>query len=332
MLPLVMRVPTLPSMTFRLTATACLAVTLGAFARGPSGITTTRPSGFGAAADCARCHAEIAAEWQGSAHARAFTDPVWKKAAAATTDPQRCTGCHAPEPVQRRLGRPPEARADERVHGVSCVACHEHRGSIQGPFGTMVDGHAADANPLFASSSSVHLCASCHDTRIGPVLPLARDFRNSSHARAGKSCVNCHMPRLERTIATDPATGKPSGPVREGRSHELLGPTDVDFAASAFAVEARRVGERVRVAISNLAGHRVPGLVGRSFEFEVEQFAGERSLGSDTIRLTAENLLLVDEERRFRLQLRVGSTAAVVRVRHVLSGTATELEERRFEW
>src|SRR5574343_638477 len=45
---------------------------------------------------CEGCHAEIAAEWRGSEHHTAFTDPVFQRAYGVEPLPF-CRRCHAPE-------------------------------------------------------------------------------------------------------------------------------------------------------------------------------------------------------------------------------------------
>src|SRR5262245_3846410 len=47
-------------------------------------------------ARCEGCHADVAAEWRGSMHQRAWTDPVFL-AAYALEPLSFCRGCHAPE-------------------------------------------------------------------------------------------------------------------------------------------------------------------------------------------------------------------------------------------
>ncbi|MBI5849501.1 MAG: hypothetical protein HZB39_00455 [Planctomycetes bacterium] len=286
-----------------------------------------------AAADCADCHAPIAEEWAHSAHARAFTEPRWLAALATLDRPERCHGCHAPEPVQGRLGRPPAARQERRDAGVDCAACHVNRSGIAGPFGSAAEGHQPDADPLFTSANAVNLCASCHDTRIGPVLPLVRDWRASSFATKGHGCIRCHMPREERAIAFEPSTGAATGPVREGRSHELLGPGDPDFAASAFWIDVARRGTRLELRIRNEAGHRVPGLVGRVFEVELtQQDERGRDAGRDLIVLSADNPLFVDETRRFRAVAAPGGRGARVVVTHAFAGQRTIVARHEFSW
>src|SRR5690606_31629973 len=150
----------------------------------------------------------------------------WQAALARTRRPELCWPCHAPEPVHRRLGRMPAVRATHREEGVTCLSCHGDGGRIAGPFGAETDAHATVAHPAFPEGGSVALCGSCHDTRIGPVLPLVRDFVAARLAERGKSCIGCHMPRATRAIAVDPVTGRPAGPERRGRSHALRGPSD----------------------------------------------------------------------------------------------------------
>ena len=286
------------------------------------------------AADCGRCHAEIHDEWHGSAHGRAWTDPIYQRTLDGLEHPERCHGCHVPDSVLGRLGRPPRPRDGDLDAGVTCVACHQDRsGAIAGPFGAKTDAHATIAHPAFKEAGSTALCSSCHDLRIGPVLPLARDFEAAGLADRGKSCIGCHMPRMLRPIAVDPDTGEPTGPERRGRSHALRGPSDPDFAASAFKIAVRAVDERsIELALGNRAGHRVPGLVGRRFVFDVVQFdASDRRITADAVTISDENLLLVAETRRFPLARRTGCISVEVRVRHLCGDLDIEIDRRRHD-
>lgn len=254
-----------------------------------------------AADSCADCHPAIHDEWRGTRHANAFTDPTYQAALKGLEAPERCHGCHAPVPVLARFGRPPRVRGEDLHHGITCASCHETRRGIAGPFGAETPAHASEAHPAFTEKGSVHLCSSCHDLRIGPVLPLGRDFRDAELAERGKSCVGCHMPSVRRPIASDPRTGAPTGPERRGRSHALRGPSDPEFAASAFKLVARPDGDRVELAVGNRAGHRVPGLETRSFRFEVVQRnAAGAEVARDAVTFDAENPLRAAETRKFR--------------------------------
>lgn len=293
----------------------------------------TRCAGGDTVASCGRCHVAIHDEWSGSRHAQAWTSPTYTRALRDLERPERCHGCHAPEPVLPRLGRPPAARAESRHEGVTCRSCHAtRRDGIGGPFGAPTDAHASEEHPAFGESGSLHLCGSCHDLRIGPVLPLARDFRAAGLADRGKSCIGCHMPRVRRPIARDPDTGAPSGATRAGRSHALRGPSDPEFCAEAFKIVVRRDGDRLELAVGNRAGHRVPGLVTRRFVFEVaQQDGGGRELRRDEVTLSAENPIWAAETRRFRFRLAPSAAAAEVVVHHRFGGDPVEIARDRHD-
>lgn len=272
--------------------------------------------------DCGRCHDAIFDEWQSSAHALAFTDPHYQQALRGKNRPEFCHGCHAPAPVLDRVGRPPRAREQQREHGITCASCHEHQGTVHGPFGAETSAHPTIRDPLFQAPGSNALCRSCHDTAIADVLPLGREFVAAGLESKGQSCVGCHMRERTRPIAIDPASGEPAGPVRKGRSHTLLGPTDAEFCGSAFAFAARRSGGRLQVDIHNRAGHGIPGLVRRR-EFPVslqQRDAQGRTLAEHRLVFSSDNRLLADEVRRLWLDSRPGVVALSVRVDHLFDG------------
>src|SRR5688572_209175 len=106
-------------------------------------------------ARCAECHTEIAAEWKGSLHQEAWTDPVFQKAYAI--EPVAfCRSCHAPESDSANA---PTAGAQEV--GVGCTTCHVQDGEIVGVRGLAADGeqHAVRADERLGTKQA---CASCH--------------------------------------------------------------------------------------------------------------------------------------------------------------------------
>ncbi len=284
------------------------------------------------AESCGVCHTRIYKEWHGRAHSRAWTDPVYQQALVGKKHPERCHGCHIPASVQRRLGQRPKPRKDRLSEGVTCVACHLDQGAMAGPLGTKTSAHATSKHPGFTKKGSHILCASCHNTKIGPVLPLARDFEDADLAEKGKSCVGCHMPTVTRPIARDPESGA-DGPPRKGRQHRVLGPNDRAFCRKAFRIRARREGEHIVLSIENRAGHRVPGLVGRRFPFIAEQrnADGTRVTG-ETIRITAENSLKVAETREFRFVAHPKMHSLVVELRHQIGDNDVSLTEKSFSF
>jgi hypothetical protein len=106
----------------------------------------------------------------------------------------------------------------------------------------------------------------CHATNIGPVIGVAKSFQEARQRGAapggGKNCVECHFAEVERKLS--------DGSTRLVRSHALQTPRDESFLRRAFGLQATTDGQSTTVTIENRAGHRVPGLVGRSFRFTVE--------------------------------------------------------------
>lgn len=282
-------------------------------------------------AACGACHRAIHGEWQDSAHGRAFTDPIYRKAIARVPRPEQCHGCHAPESVLDRLGKMPRTRTERLDDGITCSSCHEQGGAVHGPFGAETAAHASVKDPVFSDKGSIALCSGCHDKRIADVLPLAKEFAAAGLAEKGKSCAGCHMPEITRPLAVDPATGAPSGPPRPGRSHELLGPADAEFCERAFAFRAERAGDRVLVFVKNRAGHGVPGLAAMR-EFPVAlavRDASGKALREHRLVFSGDNRLLVEEERRIEIAGAAGAVAVDVAVDHVFQGKIVATVLRR---
>lgn len=269
---------------------------------------------------CAQCHRAVHDEWKGSAHARAFVDPIFQKALESRAEPERCVPCHAPASALDRLGQMPRARDDGREHGVDCRSCHVRGETVHGPAGAKTDAHASEKDPTFVGRGSVALCSGCHDMRIADVLPLAREFRaaNEGEGEGDATCVSCHMESVRRAVAEDPESGAPAGEPRAGRSHALLGPADADFCASAFAFAIEATEGRSTLVLRCGAGHGVPGLARlRSFDVRVQWLGkGGALLREDTTTISWRNRLLVDEERKWAEPADRKAVALRVRVDH----------------
>lgn len=274
-----------------------------------------------AASTCALCHGQIHKEWKGSVHGTAWTNEHYQKSLESVRIPRLCYPCHAPTNVLGKLGARPKTRKENRAEGVTCVSCHKKGDTIHGPFGAETDAHPSEKHPAFSPKGSYDLCASCHDKRIGPVLPLARDFKASGLMDKGKSCIGCHMAAVERPIAFSPVTGKPSGKPLKGRSHALRGPMDAKFAAKAFRIGVARVDGNLELSVENKAGHRVPGLTLREFRVRVTWRDGKgKDLRTDQVVFSSENLLKATEVRRFPLDPIDGVETGRIVVEHWLRG------------
>lgn len=314
-----------------------LALLLGAFlslASAPRPRPRGLPQEKAGRLDCASCHAEIHAEWEGSLHGRARKDPIYQAAVKKVTNPASCYPCHVPKPLHESgLGNLPVAREDDRDSGIHCDACHLGAdGAYHGPFGGKASAHGSTADPLFSDLLRTNsLCVTCHSTRIGPVLPLGKDFEESGGTAKGRSCVGCHMEPVERAAATDAGLAEPP-PKRPGRSHALHSPRDGAFARKAFALEVLRSGRQVRVLLKNEAGHRVPGLTTREFRVKVSLLSSSGSeVASREEVIDHRAFLRVDHDREIPLEAPAGAVRVRVRIvcRQPEGGETPVLEEIR---
>ena len=255
----------------------------------PEGLSSLR------AESCGTCHTAIYDEWKTSIHAQAYRDPFFH--AYWTKDKQTwvCLNCHSPlenqqptliteiprDRVERAVQAPnPQYDADYQHEGVTCAACHVRDGVILGPFDDAVAPHPTKADPNFRTTQ---LCYRCHSVVGGPA-----QFYNGGPCgtypeyesgywmkERGFICQSCHMPEIERPVAT-------GGPLRKGRQHLWRGGHDpamvkqaVDIKVVAEPAEPKP-GDKVRVTLTLInagAGHKLPtGDPDRHFtvEFAVE--------------------------------------------------------------
>ena len=214
---------------------------------------------------CNECHADIVEEWAETQHALAWVDEIYQEEMGDHRRPETCHGCHAPVPLHDgALGGRPDARAEgvegveERHFGISCNSCHlAPDGAMLGPRGLSGgDAHASRASDTMTGAGSNQLCVTCHATNIGPVIGIAKDFVESKQEARGRTCVGCHLAEVEREDGTTT------------RSHLLQTPRDPGFLRRAFEVSVAPRGSSTVVTITNVTGHRVPGLIGRDLVFE----------------------------------------------------------------
>jgi hypothetical protein len=217
---------------------------------------------------CRECHPQHVADWEGSMHAYAEVDPVFRALADVVASDfqgqvgQLCTQCHtvpgflgnetvlfrAPDGqfAQRTAGLSPVAQA-----GVSCDVCHQitavrssmNGGIVVSPDGTIhgpisdpmaTNAHASVDSPLHRSGQ---VCVGCHSF----VLPIAArpvTLENTSHewqneylAGGGdQQCQDCHMPTRQGQAAV-------GGPTRTVHAHTFAA---VDVALVDFPDRARQ--------------------------------------------------------------------------------------------
>jgi hypothetical protein len=245
-----------------------------------------------------------------SAHAISWLDESYREALKDKSRPQTCYGCHVPKPLLADgLAARAETRSELQDLGIACTSCHSASdGAVLGPAGRAGSGHASRASDFMTEKASSALCGACHSTNIGPVVGIAKDFESSKQAERGRSCIGCHMQVVERK----PAQGAPAGAsAYKGRSHVIQTPRDPTFLARAFEITLAVDGKSSVVTIKNLAGHRVPGLIGREVVFQAEVLdAAGKKLASGELTFDAQRYLPVDGHE----QLKLGAAGKKVRI------------------
>ncbi len=255
----------------------------------PEGLTSLR------AESCGSCHKEIYAEWKTSIHSQAYRDPFFHAYWTKDKHTWVCLNCHSPlenqqptlikeiprERVEKALQEPnPHFDSDFQTEGVTCAACHVRDGVILGPFDDAAAPHPTKFDPSFRTTQ---LCYRCHSVVAGPA-----QFYNGGPCgtypeyesgywmkERGFICQSCHMPEIERPVATD-------GPIRKGRQHLWRGGHDPEMVKRAIGIKVvaepaePKPGDTVQVTLTLInagAGHKLPtGDPDRHFtvEFAVE--------------------------------------------------------------
>ena len=245
------------------------------------------------AEQCALCHQDFYDEWRTSIHSQAWTDPYFQTDWQFEGRQHSCRLCHTPLDRQQPekvlsyrdsdkwdpvLEHNPDFEPGLQHEGVTCAACHYRGGKILGVLGVENSPHQVqkleDPNLI---------CVRCHivegerwDTffRLPPCGTVAEIERTlldekelaennkSSKGKSGEfsvvkvsdlSCVECHMPLLERSLVTN-------GVVRHTRQHLWRGGHDPEMVKKALTVTFSEVDENLfRLTISNTgAAHYVP--------------------------------------------------------------------------
>lgn len=201
---------------------------------------------------CGSCHKEHFKDWEGSMHAYATVDPIYRamldKGVQDTKGKidQFCIQCHAP--VASKNGLTPvyedggvwkvdfDMKEPTIGHGVVCVTCHTMESveatknaeftltdrTLFGPGATGQEAHKIEASPLL---NNPLMCGTCHNV-VNPKGALIENTFSEWYASEfndgqgeDKTCQDCHMPAFEGEIV--------QGKTRELHRHTFVG---VDLA------------------------------------------------------------------------------------------------------
>lgn len=117
---------------------------------------------------CVRCHKEIVASWEKTAHARAFTTLVRK---GGETDP-KCLSCHVTGINDKQApGGFILAAFTQHMANVQCECCH-------GPAGNHVHNETGRA---YGKKISESICVGCHNPERDSKFDFENDKRMGTH-------------------------------------------------------------------------------------------------------------------------------------------------------
>ncbi len=258
---------------------------------------------------CGTCHADVLAEWEGTLHARAWVDPLYRRSFPTGEPTVMCRSCHSMMPIlageiSTSVEWRPEFRPENRDDGISCLACH---GLADGAVAAAHDRPDAPCRPRRDPRiSTPEFCGACHN----PTHGAYDEWKSSQAAAAGRDCNACHTQAVTRTGAD----GKP----RPGVSHRWLGGFDAGLVKSSIRAETRIETGAVVATVENLTSHKFPGEVPtRALIVRVRsEDAAGAEIGEEDVLIrrpfktevgTADNRLLPDETRTFRVPLPPGA-------------------------
>jgi hypothetical protein len=161
------------------------------------------------AQSCNACHWAAHDAWSQSAHAVAWSDPVFQSALRSAGNSTLCVSCHLPVAAQHdelaagyvdgdvtrpRLSPNPSFDATLMSEGVSCVGCHIRSGVIVGTRASPESPHPVAVSDELSSSE---FCATCHQLSWPegdrPFYDTYGEWKSSAYATAGVGCQACHM-------------------------------------------------------------------------------------------------------------------------------------------
>ncbi len=249
----------------------------GMFSKGITAIDTKSPLSRLSAQSCLSCHSEIAAEWQHSRHAKAWSNPIFQSE-YRKRHLVWCRNCHAPLVEQQiEITNPKATRTSLLSEGVNCAVCHIRNGRI----------HAAKRRPGSPHNTRVvkgfgdaKYCGGCHEFSF-PVIHSNGQFvryttepmqATVSQFLAAKSMIN----------ATSCGDCHGQSPAK----HVYPGAHDMVMLRKAVTLNVCRTRGLVVATVTNQgAGHNVPTgdvhrhLIGRIWVSQAPEFVKELFIG-----------------------------------------------------
>ncbi len=223
---------------------------------------------------CLECHETIVQDWQASRHAQSTPDTnpfyaamlAWANESTNGQAQQQCDRCHVPvahlnvEPIL----------VDRLAHeGVTCDVCHATQpkddwlelvqGNVKmGPFKDAISvAHESRFSERLTTSEH---CLTCHSNLQSAhsfaFCSTEEEYKNSSFAKQGVTCQDCHMPAMEGRAAE-------LGKIREVHTHQFYGGYNSDILTHCadldLNVQVDSTYMIARIDITNkTVGHSLP--------------------------------------------------------------------------
>lgn len=281
---------------------------------------------------CKTCHPGIHKYWSNSMHAYAVSDPAFQMGYARAIASygveirQYCLSCHAPTTL---ITKDFDLKDPVTREGVTCDFCHTVSGVVEGKprntfeiqLGDTKFGPLQNIQPISglefkysALHKSAKLCSGCHELEAPngtKIIGTYSEWQESSYAKRGIQCQNCHMPELFDVPVVDPSVKKTSN---MAHAHEFLGGHSqirLEKAATMSVLTKRDKGVlHVDVFVTNAeAGHYLPtGLPTRKIVLVVALKNEEGKIVSSQER--AYEKILIDSDRNIITETQCAMVAA----------------------
>ncbi len=122
--------------------------------------------------ECQECHLDVTNHWEPSAHANAYSDPVFQERWIGLGEPGECLTCHTTNYSP--------ASGEFESGGISCQACH----------GDVAKDHPPSTVPILADTE---YCGTCHTTTLS-------EWHLTGHASSEIGCTDCHDPHSQNAL------------------------------------------------------------------------------------------------------------------------------------
>lgn len=259
---------------------------------------------------CGTCHQKQINDWQGSRHAQSMGPGLLAQFQGDPESFQSCLSCHAPLLEQRTIldtgSKNPHLREDLRNSGLSCAACHVRDGKIFGPpprdKTAFQKAEAESLHGVFTADKTFEdsrFCSRCHQFEKGvgefegvPLENTFQEWQQSTFAKKGISCQNCHMP---------------------DRRHLFRGIHDPKMTASGLSSSLEEISDRkFRFTVTSVnIGHFFPTYITPRVELVIEAVNQKGKVVAKNTHVLQRRLDVYLEGQEYDQRLAPGKSAWV---------------------